>query len=271
VVDGRHMDNKSGTVDVPHLANDLRVAVDNHEIFLRYLPIVDLTAFDIIGAEALIRWRHPEFGVLEPSRFLPFVGDLGLDLEVGRWVLAEACLAGARWRDQGQSLKVSVNLFPAHLTAPGFVGDVRRALDASTLDPAGLVVEVASRSLGVRRGVVRARLQAVSALGAGVAIDGFGDQQVSLPFLRTLSADWLKIHLQSFGAPDGSWDTDPRLEEVLAAATSLGGYVVAQGIELPGDLQKVRAAGIDAGEGFLFAEPLDPTGLSTLSLPAPVR
>ena len=238
------------------LGIDLRDAFRCGQFFLVYQPIIDLTTMQMYGVEALIRWNRPGHGVVEPNEFIPLLEQDGLILDVGGWVLREACAQGAAWAAAGTDLTVSVNTSALQLIAGDFVDRVRDALHTSGLAPQHLVVEVTESVLMSEPAQTVTVLQALHALGVRIAIDDFGTGYSSLSYLRQFPIDALKI--------DQSFVTD--MEHSKAAATlvrtlvglgkELGITTTAEGIEDIGQLAALQIEQCDSGQGFLIAPPM---------------
>lgn len=239
------------------LEGRLRQAERNGELRLHYQPQVDAASEDIVGMEALIRWEHPELGMISPAFFIPLAEETGLILPIGEWVLRRACEDAVRWQRRfGLGLRVGVNLSALQLRHPGLVDSVRAVLAESGVEPGQLELEVTeSVSLKSAGGLPEA-LQALRALGCRIAIDDFGTGQASLDYLRRFPADRIKID-QSFVRHIG---VDPDDEAIVRAtvsmAHSLGRAVVAEGVETEQQFEFLRALGCEELQGYLFCRPL---------------
>ncbi len=166
------------------LEADLRRALEDHQFFLLYQPTFSLSSGAMVGVEALLRWQHPERGVVQPAEFIPALESSGMILPVGQWVLQEACRQGAIWHRQGRKFAISVNVSGRQLERDRIVDDVYAALSASGLDPGMLVLELTETSLMENVESTVARLQLLKAVGVRLAIDDFGTGY-SLDFLPT--------------------------------------------------------------------------------------
>ncbi|HVB84120.1 MAG TPA: EAL domain-containing protein [Rhodanobacteraceae bacterium] len=239
------------------LEGRLRQAERNGELRLHYQPQVEAASEDIVGMEALIRWEHPDLGMISPAFFIPLAEETGLILPIGEWVLRTACADAVRWQHRfGLGLRVGVNLSVLQLRHPGLVDTVRAVLAESGIDPGQLELEVTeSVSLKSAGGLPEA-LQALRALGCRIAIDDFGTGQASLDYLRRFPADRIKID-QSFVRHIG---VDPDDEAIVRAtvsmAHSLGRAVVAEGVETEQQFEFLRALGCEELQGYLFCRPL---------------
>jgi diguanylate cyclase (GGDEF)-like protein/PAS domain S-box-containing protein len=235
------------------LRSDLERAIDASELELHYQPVVRLDDGSIVGFEALLRWRHPERGMVSPVEFIPTAEETGLIVPIGRWVLHEAARHARRLEQAAAApLRINVNLSAKQLQHPGIVEDVRAALDASGLDPAQLVLELTESVLLEDGEVAVERLHALKALGVRLALDDFGTGFSSLSYLSRLPVDILKLD-RSF-LRDGA----PALTAgIVGLGAALQLAVVAEGIETEDQWYALQALGCDYGQGFLFARPLD--------------
>jgi diguanylate cyclase (GGDEF)-like protein/PAS domain S-box-containing protein len=257
------------------MVRDLHHAVERNEFALLYQPIVGLADEQVIGAEALLRWRHPQRGMVSPADFIPLAEDTGLILEIGAWALDEACTRLRDWSEAGPELAelgISVNLSVKQLRSAGIVSTVADAVTRAGIDPARLTVEMTESMVADDRDTVREVLTQLRKLGVRTAIDDFGTGYSSLSYLKYLPLDTLKID-QTFIEGLGS---DPRdaaiVASTIAVSQALGLFTVAEGVETPMQLAALRALGCDAAQGFLFSEPLTGTQFtdSKRHAPAPI-
>jgi len=179
--------------DHRRLEVDLSTALGAGQFFLLYQPVVDLSSGVITGVEALLRWRHPTRGVLQPDDFIPALESSGLIVPVGRWVLEEACRQGAIWEGQGHRMAVAVNISARQLGRDQIVDDVQRALTASGFDPTLCVLELTETTLMHNVADTVVRLTRLKALGVRLAVDDFGTGYSSMAYLRQFPVDVLKI------------------------------------------------------------------------------
>ncbi|MET7418554.1 EAL domain-containing protein [Dactylosporangium sp. NPDC005555] len=252
------------------LGAQLRDAIDAGQLFLLYQPIVCLDDGRAVGTEALVRWRHPERGVVPPSEFIPAAEQTGLIVALGRWVLREACRQQARWlRDLGAEAprSVSVNVAGRQLTDPRFVADVVAALDDVGLDARHLTLEVTETAV-LDSAEAIAALEALRGLRVKLALDDFGTAASSLGLLLTCPVTSLKLD-RTF--VDGI-TTVARQEAVATAvirmAQALDLATVAEGIETEAQARMLRSLGYRYGQGYLFARPLAAHDVAALSAPA---
>ena len=241
------------------LKTRLRHAEGNGELRVVYQPQVDAQTEDIMGMEALVRWEHPELGMISPAVFIPLAEETGLIVSIGEWVMRTACLQACEWeRRYGLRLRLGVNLSAVQLMEPQLLDMVTRVLRETELDPALLEMEITeSISIKAAPNLVE-NLDALHRLGCHIAIDDFGTGAASLDYLRRLPADRIKVD-QSFVRNIG---VDPDDEAIVRAtiemAHRLNRAVVAEGVETEQHLQFLRAQRCDELQGYLFCRPLQP-------------
>jgi diguanylate cyclase (GGDEF)-like protein len=251
------------------MVNALRRAVEREELVVHYQPIMDLDTGEVSAAEALLRWQRPG-GLVSPLEFIPLAEETGVIVPIGEWVLHEACTEAQGWADQGlPAVPVTVNVSARQLLDPRFETIVAKALAATGLDPARLVLEVTESSVMQNADVTIAKLDRVSATGVRIALDDFGEGYSSLGQLRELPIDILKI-ARPFVHELTDDQHDPALVRgIIELARSLGLRLVAEGIEYPEQQAILRAFDCPLGQGFLFARPLEAKGLrAMLAAPA---
>jgi diguanylate cyclase (GGDEF)-like protein len=239
------------------LEMDLRTALGNDEFYLEYQPTFDLQDMRPTGVEALIRWKHPLRGTIQPNEFIPLLEETGMIVEIGRWVLLEACRQAALWREAGQPIGMSVNASGRQLDTDDFVDTVQEALLSSGLDPEALTIEITETTLMRNVEDTAKRLACVKDLGVRIAIDDFGTGYSSLAHLQKFPVDALKID-RTFIA---RLTQDPEGETLIRTLVQLGKALsietLAEGIEQQGELSLLQDESCDSGQGFLFARPLD--------------
>ena len=242
------------------LATELRRAVGEQQFEVRYQPLVDLRTERISGFEALVRWRHPERGILMPIDFIPVAESTGVIVPLGRWVLAEACSALAQWQGLQHPgdlpLSVTVNLSARQFQEPTLMDDVAQVLRDTGVNPACVVLELTETVLmdDVEEGIEI--LRRLKGLGVRLALDDFGTGYSSLSYLRRFPIDMLKIDRSFVSALDT--DVGPGMvRSILRLGETFRLVTVAEGIEDSTQLQQLRALGCTYGQGFLFSEPKD--------------
>jgi len=253
-------DHGMHTQAVERLRLDSRVrqALANEEFKLAYQPIVSLVSGQPIGAEALIRWLHPEQGLLPPARFLAVAQDLGLGIPIGQWVIETACREATSWqRGDGSAVYVNVNVSAEHLQSAGFVDFVEQVLVATGLSPQALGLELVESSLADRREITTRVLARLLDMGVRVAIDDFGTGYSSLSYLKDFPVSALKID-QSFvrGLPGDSRDA-AIATAIITMGHGLGLSVTAEGVETQEQLAALETLGCDAVQGYFLSRPLD--------------
>jgi diguanylate cyclase (GGDEF)-like protein len=257
------------------LETDLRAALDRGELELHYQPVVDLASRTIVGAEALIRWRHPERGLVSPVDFIPLAESTGLIIPIGRWVLSEACRQAAAWqrvasngrRDgkaPAEAFTIGVNISAWQVQHPTMVESVREALRESGLHPSMLMLEITESVMLRDTNATLSRLRELKALGLSLAVDDFGTGYSSLSYLQRFPIDVLKID-KAFVDPLGaSGERASLTRAIVALGDALGLQMVAEGIERSEQVEGLRFLGCPIGQGFLFSEPLPAADFSEL-------
>ncbi|HMK63134.1 MAG TPA: EAL domain-containing protein [Acidimicrobiales bacterium] len=245
-------------LDAMNTEHGLHRAVERGELELLYQPVVSLGDARVVSSEVLLRWDHPQQGLLGPDRFIPVAEESGLIIPIGAWVLEEACHQLARWRRgawSGPGAAVEVNLSPRQIEHPDFVATVERALANSGAEPERLTLEITESALmHDTRSVLRV-LYALKELGVALAIDDFGAGYSSLGYLQRLPLDVLKIDKRFVAGL-----VDPGGPEIVGAvvglAHALGLEVIAEGVETERQADELRRLGCDLAQGYLFSRPL---------------
>ena len=239
------------------LEMDLRDALARRQFLLVYQPTIDLRDMRPTGVEALIRWRHPTRELVAPDDFIPLLEETGLIIDVGRWVLQEACRQGAAWHAAGHMIGMAVNVSARQLDTDEFIADVKDALSDSGLAAPALTLEITETALMHDVETTARRLNAIKQLGVRIAIDDFGTGYSSLARLQRFSVDALKID-RSFTA---TLTQHPEGETLVHALIQLGKALsvetLAEGIEEQQELLLLQKERCDSGQGFLFARPME--------------
>jgi diguanylate cyclase (GGDEF)-like protein len=239
---------------------ELAGALDGEQLELHYQPIVDICSQQIVGFEALLRWRHPERGLVSPLEFIPLAEETGLIVPIGRWVLQEATRQAAEWQNRSPlgRLRMSVNVSVRQFQHPDLVGDVAEALQRSGLDATLLTLEITESLFAQDIEETTRKIGLLKGQGIRLALDDFGTGYSSLSYLRRFPIDTLKID-KSF--IDGV-TTSAEGHAVVAAITQLGETlhleVVAEGLETAEQVETLRALGCPLGQGYHFSRPLVP-------------
>jgi EAL domain-containing protein (putative c-di-GMP-specific phosphodiesterase class I) len=255
---------------------ELARAVEREEFTVYYQPTVELETGRLAGVEALVRWEHPERGLVPPLDFIPLAEQTGLIVPIGRYVLREACQQMRTWQSSYPTtppMTVSVNLSARELDEPGLVDSVRTVLEETGLDPAHLVLEITESLLLVDLPATVKVLSELRILGVRLAVDDFGTGYSSLAYLENLPVDILKID-KSFvdrivDAPAEPGLDDAPQQSVMVSAISRLGHalnlqLVAEGIEQREQVSALRGLACQYGQGYYFARPLTPGSLAKL-------
>jgi EAL domain-containing protein (putative c-di-GMP-specific phosphodiesterase class I) len=256
------VEDRATVDDATRLEAELSGAVARGELRVHYQPVVALESGAITGVEALVRWQHPQRGLLGPDRFISIAERTGSIIEIGEWVLATACAALRNWQVAYPSLSMAVNLSGSQLASPRLYEHVRRALAKNAIVPSSLILEVTESVLVANPSAV-AKLARLKALGLRLAIDDFGTGYSALSYLRRISLDILKIDREFTQGADS-----PAGQQLLRGIVQLGLLIglnlVAEGIERPGQIGPLLEAGCQEGQGFLFSRPVEAEALTAL-------
>jgi diguanylate cyclase (GGDEF)-like protein/PAS domain S-box-containing protein len=245
------------------LKADLQRSVVAEEFEIYYQPIVALQAGAIVGLEALLRWRHPERGLVLPEEFVPLAEETGLILPLGRFVLHGACREVRRWRNQGYGhLGISVNIAAKQLASPSLPAEVSAALTESSLEPSALTLEITESVLLDSEAIIT-RLEDLKQLGVQIAIDDFGTGYSSLNYLRRFPVDTLKIAKPFVDGVGSSPEQERLASAILRLGATLGLDTVAEGIEEARQFERLRRLRCRYGQGFYFSPPLPAAEIDT--------
>ncbi len=247
------------------LENALYQALKQQQFQLHYQPQVDVTSNRVIGAEALIRWRHPEKGLISPDAFIPLAEETGLIIDIGRWVLQEACQQLSRWCDQGMDdFVVSANLSALQVHQPEFVGDVQTIIDRSGVSPHLVDLELTESMIMRNAEETIAALKRLHNLGLQISVDDFGTGYSSLSYLKRFPLDKLKID-RSF-VNDITADPDDAMicRTIISMAHNLNLKVIAEGVETHEQLSLLRNYGCELYQGYLFSRPVPADQISSM-------
>ena len=243
------------------LEKELRRAVEQQELILHYQPQVDLPTGRVVAVEALLRWQHPERGLVPPQTFIPVAEASGLIRPIGAWVLTEACRATRRWRDRGIEIGISVNMSAAQLKHQDLPATVAQALATSGLPPDVLELELTeSMFVDPTQLAMHRAVQAIAAMGVRLAIDDFGTGYSSLGYLKRLPVHKIKID-KSFVRELGRDDGDAAIvRSIIGLGQTFGKKVLAEGVENAAQYRFLLAEGCHEGQGYHFARPMPESG-----------
>ncbi|MFW6010800.1 MAG: putative bifunctional diguanylate cyclase/phosphodiesterase, partial [Gemmatimonadota bacterium] len=239
-----------------HHENELREALDLDQLRVHYQPIVALESGEIRGAEALVRWEHPERGVLKPTDFIPLAEETGLIVPLGDWILRETTRQVSAWKKRfaaPEGFSLSVNLSPYQFREPDLLRQAARVLKQSGLSPHDLQLEI-TESMVIQG---KAKIEELADLGLRVAIDDFGTGYSSLNYLKRLKVDSLKIDRSFVDGLGRDEDDDAIVRTILLLAERLELEVIAEGVETREQLQHLVDVGCELGQGYYFARPVD--------------
>ena len=245
------------TIERLDLENKLRKALDKKEFVLHYQPQLDTRTKKIIAVEALVRWKHPDKGMMLPMTFIPAAEETGLIIPIGEWILRTACKQNKAWQQAGlPPIRVTVNISSVQFSQKGFVKMVGKVLKESGLDPHYLELELTETILMQTTDTAVATLKALKSLGIRIAIDDFGTGYCSLNYLKSFPIDTLKID-QSF-VRDLSINQEDKaiIQAIIALGHSLNLHVIAEGVETLLQLEYLSEKESDAVQGFLFSKPV---------------
>ncbi|WP_329348368.1 EAL domain-containing protein [Streptomyces sp. NBC_01261] len=254
------------------LTTALPAALDRNEFFIEYQPLVHLGDGSVRGAEALVRWLHPQHGVLGPDRFIPLAEHTGLIVPLGRWVLEQSVRQARAWREtygDGVPLRINVNLSPCQLTHPGLVQDTVDILERTGVAPDALCLEVTESALIGADDDLLKPLRRLAEMGVDIALDDFGTGYSNLANLRRLPVSILKLD-RSFTQSMQQFPADPVdlkiVEGIVSLAHSLNLTVTVEGVETGAQAEQLRILGCDTAQGWFYARPGPPERLHELAL-----
>ncbi|WP_312328546.1 EAL domain-containing protein [Stenotrophomonas sp.] len=253
------------------LLADLRRAIELNQLFLQYQPKVRVSTHQVSGAEALIRWQHPEQGLIPPDRFIRLAERSGVINDIGRWALNEACRQLRRWHDAGHdNWSVSVNLSPIQFGSPYLLQEVSDALEIHRVEPRRLVLEITESAVMRDTDTSLRLLQSLARLGVGISIDDFGTGYSSLLYLKRLPATEIKIDHAFVRDLENSSEDVVIVSAIVALGHALDMDIVAEGVETAGQRAYLERLGCDFLQGYLLGRPVDPERFMQLhDLPRP--
>jgi EAL domain-containing protein (putative c-di-GMP-specific phosphodiesterase class I) len=239
------------------LENDLRQAVAKNQLELFYQPKMDRTGKKLVGAEALLRWRHPVTGMANPADFIPLAEETGLIIPIGRWVLQEACMQLKKWQSEGHEIpSVSVNVSARQFADRAFIDIVGKIMSETGVDPACVDLELTESVMtGDVEGAIQT-LRGLKALGVTLSIDDFGTGYSSLAYLRNFPIDTLKIDQTFVRHMDNNEKDAAIVSTIIALADNLGFDTVAEGVESAAHADMLNAFGCTQLQGYWITKPL---------------
>lgn len=261
---------RTKVVERAELENDLHDALDRNQFHLLYQPVVELSTKRLVGVEALVRWSHPKFGELGPSKFIPLAEDTGLIVDIGHWVLKEALRQSAYWRAEFielMDLQMAVNLSMVQLRSNDIVAEIKHILETLHLPGSALCVEITESTLMADKILAARELGELRLSGVHVAIDDFGTEYSSLAYLKTLPVDLLKID-RSFvdSLADHPSANETLIAAIVAMANALGMETIAEGVEFSYQAERLTLLGCNMVQGFLYSRPVAPESIPELAL-----
>jgi diguanylate cyclase (GGDEF)-like protein len=257
------------------LENSLRLAIKHNEFVLHYQPIISLGNNDLVGFEALIRWQHPTRGFVAPNEFIPIAEETGLIVDIGEWLLKEACQQLQKWQKQFDfipqvaSLKMSINLASQQLKEPEFIPRLDQILEETGLNGSSLRLEITESVLIEPGGSVQSTLTQIRERNIKLSIDDFGTGYSSLSYLRRFPIDNLKIDRSFIEQMNCDSENFEIVRVIITLAKTLGMDAISEGVETLQQLQQLRALGCEFGQGYLFAKPLSPSAVEAVLLHYP--
>ncbi|MGD1919887.1 MAG: EAL domain-containing protein [Pleurocapsa sp.] len=252
------------TLRLVELENNLRLALQRDELMMYYQPIISLDSNSLIGFEALVRWKHPQRGFISPTEFIPIAEDTGLILDIGEWILKEACEQLQKWREQFsrlpliRSIKMSINLASQQLQQPNFIKKLDRILLETGLSGRFLKLEITESALIEPEGNIQNTLRQIRNRNIKLSIDDFGTGYSSLSYLRRFPIDTLKIDRSFIEQMNFDSENFEIVRLIITLAKTLGMDTISEGVETLQQLNQLKALGCEFGQGYLFSRPLEP-------------
>lgn len=246
-------------VSLLQLEMDLRKAIEHQEFVVFYQPVIELRTGKVTGFEALVRWQHPERGLISPAEFIPVAEETGLILSIGRWVLYESCRQMKQWQQQQPTnppLTISVNISRKQFSQPDLIQQIETILNETGLDPQCLKLEITESAIMEDAGSATNLMQQIKTLGVQLVMDDFGTGYSSLSHLHLFPIDTLKIDPSFVHKADTDLEKVEIIRTVISLAWNLGIDVVAEGIETKRQMSQLKLLKCDLAQGYLFSKPL---------------
>lgn len=249
---------RTQVVERVQLESDLHQALERQELFLVYQPFVELHSHQVIGFEALVRWQHPERGLVSPGEFIPLAESTGLIIPMGRWILREACQQMKTWQAQfpNQELLISVNLSGEQFTEPNLAEQVRQIIEETEIDPTSLKLELTESMMMGDVDVAIQMLLNLKQLNIKLGLDDFGTGYSSLSYLHRFPIDTLKIDLSFVRNMTEASENAAIVKTIVELGHNLSMDVIAEGVEKPEQASALQALGCEIGQGYFFGKPL---------------
>ncbi|MEO0768672.1 MAG: GGDEF domain-containing phosphodiesterase, partial [Cyanobacteria bacterium J06649_4] len=244
------------------LANDLHRALEEEQLFLHYQPRIDWRTRTIVGVECLVRWQHPELGIIPPIEFIPIAEETGLILPIGQWILQQACQQNKAWQAENlPKFTVAVNLSARQIEQAGLNDLVQQTLKTTALEPQFLELEVTESLLMGDTAQISSVLQDLHNQGIALALDDFGTGYSSLSYLRKFPFDTLKIDQSFVQDIVQSTEAEEVTRAIVSLAKGLRLGLIAEGVETKEQLNKIKTYGCHEIQGYYFSRPLSPSQL----------
>ena len=249
----------SNALSLLQMETDLRRAVEREEFFIHYQPIVALETGALKGFEALVRWQHPEQGLISPAKFIPIAEETGLIVQIGQWVLEEACRQMGQWQEQypgARALQISVNLSSKQFVQPDLLGQIKKVLRETGLRPGSLKLEITESVVMENVDIATNMLKQIRALGIELSIDDFGTGYSSLSYLHRFPLNTLKIDRSFVTQMSKNNENTEIVRTIVVLAKNLGMDVIAEGVETKEQLAQLWALDCKYGQGYFFSKPV---------------
>jgi diguanylate cyclase (GGDEF)-like protein len=246
-------------VTLLQLETDLRCSIDRNEMLAYYQPIIDLATMRLVGFETLMRWNHPQRGIIPPNEFIPVSEETGLIVPLTLWILRTSCNQLVKWQQESpanQALMMSVNLSGKHFAHPDLVDQIRGIIEETKMNPRCLKLELTESAIMENAETAIAMLGEIRELGVQISIDDFGTGYSSLSYLHRFPIDMLKVDRSFVSSMEDGTENGEIVRTVIALAKTLGLSVVAEGIETIHQLHQLRVLGCEYGQGYLFSRPV---------------
>jgi diguanylate cyclase (GGDEF)-like protein len=246
-------------VTLLQLETDLRCSIERNEMLAYYQPIIDLATMRLIGFETLMRWNHPQRGIIPPNEFIPVAEETGLIVPLTIWILRKSCNQLVEWQKESpanKGLMMSVNLSGKHFAHPDLVDQIKGVLDETQINPRNVKLELTESAIMENAETAIEMLSEIRELGIQISIDDFGTGYSSLSYLHRFPIDMLKVDRSFVSSMEDGTENGEIVRTVIALAKTLGLSVVAEGIETIHQLHQLRVLGCEYGQGYLFARPV---------------